>query len=221
MKSLQTLLHGPVGVSAARAERAPHTGPSALDISIVDSVFDKLRVLFPVAAPRAEDEPLHKSEWLKTLAAQGITGIEQVQFGLNRARREVGDRQFWPTPRQFAAWCQPAAADYGLPALELAFAEAKRHYHRPDRHVWSHDVVRLATRETGSWLFSTGIEKDVLATFERNYKLLCRKFAAGELVDVVLPKAIPAKVSRPTPAHEAKAIISNLRKNFGLGADHE
>ncbi|MFB2628044.1 replication protein P, partial [Shewanella xiamenensis] len=90
------------------------------------------------------DEPMHKAEWLKTLAVQGIRSREQVQLGINRARREQGDRQFWPTPRQFSLWCQPTACDLGLPAVDAAYAEAKRHYHRPDRHEWSHDVVRLA-----------------------------------------------------------------------------
>ncbi|MCS6236162.1 replication protein P [Shewanella baltica] len=213
MKSLQTLIRQPLVGQGARVAQPE---PTAMDMAIVDSVFSKLRVLFPVSAPRPEDEATHKGEWLKTLAAQGIASREQVQAGLNRARREQGDRQFWPTPRQFALWCQPTACDLGLPKLEAAFKEATRHYHHPDKHTWSHDVVRLAVRETGSWMFATGLEKDVLMTFERNYKVLCRRFSRGELTDVELPKALPETVTRPTEAAKAKSIIANLRANLGL-----
>lgn len=214
MKSLQSIIRAtPVVAGSAGFQSAT---PSAMDMAIVDSVFSKLRVLFPVGAPRLEDEPMHKAEWLKTLAVQGIRSREQVQLGINRARREQGDRQFWPTPRQFALWCQPTACDLGLPTLEAAFKEATRHYHHPDKHTWSHDVVRLAVRETGSWMFATGLEKDVLMTFERNYKVLCRRFSRGELTDIELPKALPETVTRPTEAAKAKSIIANLRANLGL-----
>lgn len=220
MKSLQSIIRA-TPVVADSAGFQPAT-PSAMDMAIVDSVFSKLRVLFPVGAPRLEDEPMHKAEWLKTLAVQGIRSREQVQLGINRARREQGDRQFWPTPRQFALWCQPTACDLGLPAVDAAYTEAKRHYHRPDRHVWSHDLVRLAVRETGSWLFATGMEVDVRATFERNYKVLCRRFASGESFEGEIPKALPVAVSVPVRADKAKSIISNLRKDLGLkGANDE
>jgi hypothetical protein len=175
-----------------------------------------LRVLFPVGAPKSEDEVVHKSEWLKTLAMQGVRSKEQVQMGLNRARREQGDRQFWPTPRQFALWCQPTAYDYGLPDLDSAYREAKRHYHNLERHEWSHDVVGLAVRECGSWLFATGIEKDVLIMFTRQYQILCRKYGKGELVDVELPKALPTRATRRIEPAEGKALVAKFRRQLGL-----
>jgi hypothetical protein len=214
MKSIQTLINSTqVGLPAN--ERVSKQ-PSAMDMAIVDSVFAKLRVLFPVGAPKSEDEVVHKSEWLKTLAMQGVRSKEQVQMGLNRARREQGDRQFWPTPRQFALWCQPTACDYGLPDLDSAYREAKRHYHNLERHEWSHDVVGLAVRECGSWLFATGIEKDVLTMFTRQYQILCRKYGKGELVDVELPKALPTRANRRIEPAEGKALVAKFRRQLGL-----
>jgi hypothetical protein len=214
MKSIQTLINSTqVGLPAN--ERVSKQ-PSAMDMAIVDSVFAKLRVLFPVGAPKSEDEVVHKSEWLKTLAMQGVRSKEQVQMGLNRARREQGDRQFWPTPRQFALWCQPTAYDYGLPDLDSAYREAKRHYHNLERHEWSHDVVGLAVRECGSWLFATGIEKDVLIMFTRQYQILCRKYGKGELVDVELPKALPTRATRRIEPAEGKALVAKFRRQLGL-----
>ncbi|PKG79865.1 replication protein P [Shewanella sp. Actino-trap-3] len=214
MKSIQTLINSTqVGLPAN--ERVSKQ-PSAMDMAIVDSVFAKLRVLFPVGAPKSEDEVVHKSEWLKTLAMQDVRSKEQVQMGLNRARREQGDRQFWPTPRQFALWCQPTAYDYGLPDLDSAYREAKRHYHNLAGHKWSHDVVGLAVRECGSWLFATGLDKDVLTMFTRQYQILCRKYGKGELVDVELPKALPTRATRRIEPAEGKALVAKFRRQLGL-----
>ncbi|WP_434939166.1 replication protein P [Shewanella sp. HL-SH8] len=219
MKSIQSVINANrVGVPVN--ERASNQ-PSAMDMAIVDSVFIKLRVLFPVGAPKDVDEKIHKAEWLKTLALQGVRSTEQVQMGLNRARREQGDRQFWPTPRQFALWCQPTACDYGLPDVDSAYREAKKHYHRLTKHKWSHDVVGLAVRECGTWLFATGIEKDVLTMFTRQYEILCRKFAKGELVDVELPKALPTRATRRIEPAEGKAFVARFRRQLGLGSAND
>ncbi|MGR3970220.1 replication protein P, partial [Shewanella sp. 1180_01] len=51
MKSLQTLIRQPL-VGQGRVSQPE---PTAMDMAIVDSVFSKLRVLFPVSAPRPED----------------------------------------------------------------------------------------------------------------------------------------------------------------------
>lgn len=214
MKSIQSVINSTqVGMpNAGRANKQP----SSMDMAIVDSVFAKLRVLFPVGAPRPEDEAVHKSEWLKTLALQEVRTTEQVQMGLNRARREQGDRQFWPTPRQFALWCQPTACDFGLPDLDSAYREAKKHYHNLAGHKWSHDVVGLATRECGTWLFATGIEKDVLTMFTRQYEIMCRKYVRGELIDVELPKALPTRATRRIEPAEGKALVAKFRKELGL-----
>lgn len=214
MKSIQSVINSTqVGMpNAGRANKQP----SSMDMAIVDSVFAKLRVLFPVGAPKTDDEAMHKGEWLKTLALQEVRTTEQVQMGLNRARREQGDRQFWPTPRQFALWCQPTACDYGLPDLDSAYREAKKHYHNLAGHKWSHDVVGLAVRECGTWLFATGIEKDVLTMFTRQYEIMCRKFAKGELVDVELPKALPTRATRRIEPAEGKALVAKFRRQLGL-----
>jgi hypothetical protein len=214
MKSIQAVINA-TQVGMPMADRGAKQ-LSAMDVAIVDSVFAKLRVLFPVGAPKPEAEAVHKSEWLKTLAAQGIGSRDQVQMGLNRARREQGDRQFWPTPRQFALWCLPTACDYGLPDLDSAYREAKRYYHNSERHKWSHDVVGLAVRECGSWLFATGIEKDVLAMFTRQYQIMCRKFGNGELLDVELPKALSTRATRRIEPAEGKALLAKFRRDLGL-----
>ncbi len=213
-QSLQQILNTrPVVGGDRQAKRAE---PTMADRAIVDSIFVKLKILFPVGAPKSADEGVYKSEWLKTLAAQGVRTREQVQYGLNRARQEVDARKFWPTPRQFCAWCRPSANDAGMPELDAAYREALSHYHRPEKHQWSHFVVRLAVRETGSWLFARGMEKEVFEVFSHNYTQLVRRYVAGEDFDIKLPKALPESVSVPTSRSKARKILADLRSQLGL-----
>lgn len=214
-KSMQKILNNSRVIGGGDADQ-PRPTLSDMDIAIVDSVFEKLRILFPVGAPKDDAIAVYKAEWLKTMSAQGVRSREQVQYGLNRARKEVGDRQFWPTPRQFCSWCVPSANDSGLPELEIAFREALKHYRDSARHQWSHELVWLAYRETGFWLFSRGSQKEVLEVFTRNYSALMRRYLAGEMFDVELPKALPQGGSIPTPPDRAKAKIGSLRRELGL-----
>ncbi|MCG9697445.1 replication protein P [Shewanella sp. Isolate11] len=214
-RSMQTILNGS-RVIGAREQVKSERQLSEMDVAIVDSIFQKLRILFPINAPKADAEAEHKAEWVKTLAAQGVNSVKQVQYGIDRARREVGDRQFWPTPRQFCAWCVPTATDSGLPDTETAFREALRHYHEPARHQWSHELVWLAVRETTTWLFRHGKEREVIDAFSRHYAILVRRYVSGEQFDIELPRALPQGGSIPTPPDRAKKKISNLRRSFGL-----
>lgn len=214
-KSMQTILNSARVIGCGEPVNDTRR-PSDMDVAIVDSVFEKLRILFPIGAPKDDAVAVYKAEWLKTMAVQGVRSRDQVQYGLNRARREVGDRQFWPTPRQFCSWCVPSANDSGLPELETAFREALKHYRDAARHQWSHELVWLAYRETGFWLFSRGSQKEVLEVFTRNYSALMRRYLAGEMFDVELPKALPQGGSIPTPPERAKQKIVDLRRSFGL-----
>ncbi len=69
-----------------------------------------------------------------TMAVQGVVNQEQVQYGLMRARREQGDRQFWPSPLQFCRWCNPQPEDLNVPSVQNAYREAVQFYRRGSRH---------------------------------------------------------------------------------------
>lgn len=189
---------------------------SEMDGKIVDSVFDKLKILFPIGSPKPEQEAGFKAEWLKTLMAQQIASVEQVQRGLMRARCERdGKRQFWPSPLQFCHWCRTAPDDMGLPSADEAYREAMRHYSHVAKHKWSHPIVRLALREAGGgWLFSHSSADDSFKIFERCYSVLVARYVAGEEIDFTVPKALPSRVSIPTPADKARQHIMNLRKQI-------
>ncbi len=184
---------------------------------LIDSVFAKLSILFPVNKPKESELGYFKAEWVKTLAENGVSTVAQVQAGLSRARKDCGDRQFWPSPLQFAKWCKLSAVDAGLPSDENAFREAIKNYHRSANHAWSHEIVFQAMKETGSWLFSHGKEKEVREVFLRNYSVLVKRVCEGEQLDIAIPKALPESVSVPTPAEQAKANILELRQRFNLG----
>ncbi|MCL1124133.1 replication protein P [Shewanella surugensis] len=174
---------------------------------LVNSVFAKLQILFPVAGPKADQVGVHKVEWLKTFAVQKVNSEQLVQIGLNRARSEQGERIFWPSPRQFCSWCFSDNSD-GLPRFDKAFREALKYY-RPDikhKHKWSHVVVRLAVEETGQWLFARGTEQAVRDAFERHLMIYSRRFKAGEDL------AAPIHEALPMPGKASNDYMKNKRK---------
>lgn len=199
-------------------QRHANGQPTQNDKAVVDSIFAKLKVLFPAGAPKADMEGEHKREWLKTLAVQRIVTMAQIQAGLNRARQEQG--VFWPSPRLFCQWCKASEAEQmGLPNVDDAFREALRFHRSADRHVWSHDLVRLALRGSGgSWLFADSNENDAFKIFENNYTRLMRLYLNGDLGDneLDLPRALPARVSVRTPCTKALENIANARRKYGL-----
>lgn len=199
-----------------QARQAPNV--TEFDGKVIDSAFDKLKILFPVGAPKAEQEAGIKAEWIKTLAAQRIDNLDLVQRGINRARCERdGKRLFWPSPLQFCHWCRASLDDMGLPSVRQAYDEAMRNYRDVERHKWSHPVVRLALRESGGkWLFASATADESFNVFERNYTMLIRRYAAGDEIDFNLPKALPETVYRPTGQQQSRENISNLREKFGL-----
>ncbi len=216
MVSLQSLVANAksnvIGVDSIAQRQIPE-----LAEQIINSAFEKLSVLFPVGKPKPEQLALVKSEWVKTLAANQVSTVEQIQTGLNRARLDCGDRQFWPSPLQFAKWCKASPESIGLPSDESAYREALKHYHHADKYSWSHQIVYLAVRETSTWVFSNAKEREVREVFFRNYSVLVKRFMAGENLDFSIPKALPSSVSIPTKPAAALNFIAEIKSKYRFG----
>ena len=157
---------------------------------LIDVLFERLRVLFPAAAPEQSVIGSHKTEWLKTLAFHKVLSSPAIQTGLMRARADI-DRKFWPSPLQFANWCKGSPEDHNLPSCDAAFREAVRNYRDRKTHNWSHALVYSALQQVGSWAFSQASEKELRAQFEHAYTQLVRRFMSGQPIDIELPKALP------------------------------
>lgn len=159
---------------------------------LVDALFERLTVLFPAGSPTHAQQAQHKAEWIKVLSLHGVLTSAAVQNGLMRARRDVGDRKFWPSPLQFVNWCRGNPEDHNMPSADDAFREAVRFYRQRKQHNWSHPVVYAAVHQVGSWAFSQSSEKELRAQFEHVYAQLVRRIIDGKPIDIDLPKALPA-----------------------------
>ncbi len=157
---------------------------------LIDVLFERLRVLFPVAAPEQSVIGPHKTEWLKVLAVHKVLESSAIQTGLMRARAGA-DRKYWPSPLQFANWCKGSPEDHNLPSFDDAFREAVRNYRARQTHNWSHSLVYAAVQQVGIWAFSQSSEKELRAQFEHAYSQLVRRFMEGQPIDIDLPKALP------------------------------
>jgi hypothetical protein len=157
---------------------------------LIDTLFSRLSVLFPAAAPATTQLGTYKSEWLKTLAIHKVLNKQSVQAGLMRARQDTS-RKYWPTPLQFATWCKGSLEDHNLPSCDDAFREAVRNYRTRKTHSWSHTLVYAAVQQVGTWAFSQSSERELRAQFEHVYTQLSRRFIEGQPIDIDLPKALP------------------------------
>lgn len=183
---------------------------------LIDALFERLTVLFPVGSPASAQVGAVKSEWLKVLAIHKVLNKHAVQAGLMRARMDA-QRKYWPSPLQFANWCKGSAEDHNVPHADDAFREAVRHYRDRKSHSWSHMLVYAAVQQVGAWAFSQSSERELRAQFEHVYAQLVRRSIDGHPIDVELPKALPkpGQTTRLAPM-DCPARLKALRL-VGLG----
>lgn len=192
MKNTANLTVANVVAMQTRQAAAPTQEPVNLAEhgKLIDSLFERLTVLFPVGSPASAQLGAVKSEWLKTLALHKVLNKQSVQAGLMRARMDT-ERKYWPSPLQFATWCKGSPEDHNLPSCDDAFREAVRNYRSRKSYNWSHSLVYAAVQQVGSWAFSQSSERELRAQFEHVYSQLVRRFIDGHPIDVELPKALP------------------------------
>jgi hypothetical protein len=184
------------GLAQLQRRAARQNVPGAVEVStadraLIDDLFEKLSMLFPIGAPVSSAAGPYKIEWLKTMAVQCVVSQEQVQYGLMRARREQGDRQFWPSPLQFCRWCNPQPEDLNIPTVQNAYREAIQNYRRGSRYCWSHPIVLVTIQAVGIWQFKNLSDKELFSQFSYNYEILMKRVMAGQPLDIVVPKALP------------------------------
>lgn len=198
MKTAQQLFHPTVQLmtqlSTHSAMQQPVHQVQPAHERLVDSVFEKLSILFPVGAPGQDKVAAVKAEWLKTMAVQGVLNTELVQQGLMRARKYVSSRQYWPSPLQFCQWCKMEwDGEHHLPELKAAYREAVSNYRSGRNYSWSHPVVYVCIKAIGIHAFKTCSDADLFKQFSYQYELQCRRVRAGEDLSTEVPKGLPDK----------------------------
>lgn len=194
MKSAQQLIQPAAELLAQTSPKAAVNSVRPEHQKLVDSVFEKLEILFPIGAPSQERTAAIKAEWLKTLAVQGVLEVALVQQGLMRARKDVSSRQYWPSPLQFCQWCKQGwDGEFDLPEVRAAYREAVSHYRSGRNHHWSHPAVFICVTAIGTRAFKTCSDSELFKLFTYHYELVCRRVRAGEELLAEMPKALPPK----------------------------
>ena len=91
---------------------------------------------------------MSKREWAGQVACLTQADIDRG-IGKLKAKIVGGERDYqWPNIPQAASLCQATPEDFGLPSLDMAWAEAEANAHHVDKHNWSHEIVRIAGKRT-------------------------------------------------------------------------
>ena len=165
---------------------------------IVDNLFKKLQIIFPAfrqAWPTQQEFDRAKREWTIGFMQAGIKNVEQLKFGLKRAR--LSGQDFVPNVGKFIGWCTPTAEELNLPSLEKAFDEAcKNSYRYEINKHWSHPAIYHAWKMCSSCDLSGLPKQSAFQIFEHAYSLTIKSILKGEPLKPI-PQAIQHKKDSP------------------------
>jgi len=153
-----------------------------------------------------------KRLWLDSLAAHGAGTI------LLGARRCIETSEYLPTLARMLECCQQARLHaQGMPDAHAAYREACLAPEPKHAQRWSHPAVFHAGRETGWFLLATTGEARAFPVFERHYRAVCERIAAGELLELPAPPAAAATAGLAAPsAEEQRAQLAKLLEQTGM-----
>ena len=161
--------------------------------------------------PTFEDEKARQL-WLHDLRRAKLSDLD-VRRGLDKCAEE----EWPPSSGEFVKFCRPELADYGVPAFEDAYLEARSRWSGP-RHLrepgqWSHDLVMFAAAsvvwsEDGHGL---GPDRETRPQFRHAWDILVRRLFAGEPLEDAVPLALPPEIRRCTREVAARGIASVRR----------
>lgn len=160
-------------------------------VEFVNELFRELQATFPAwrqAWPDNNALDAAKRAYIKAFMESGINTIEQVRFGMQRARKSGSP---WvPAPGVFISWCQPSPEMLGIPSREAAFREALANAH-PSRfgttREWSHPAVRHAALQCEIDNLASQRSDFARRVFDRAYDITVRTIMDGEpLTDIAI-----------------------------------
>lgn len=175
-------------------------------------VRPKVRFEWPATDTQAgkDSDAYQRRLWALAFAKAGIRNPEQINAGLEALACSADDRV--PTAGQFINLCRPKPGDYGLPALEQAFADAIMHAHPSCRELpWKHPAIKHAAELCGMHILIRLDDRDAKQRFAEYYTRTVEFVAAGgELAPLPLleHKAEPA----PRDVAAGKGFIDKMRQ---------
>lgn len=140
----------------------------------------------------------------------GLRDATLIENGLKKFRLSA-ENVYFPTVGQFINLCMKT----DLPDLELAYKEACKNSHFASDKQWTHDVIRYAARETGSFILSNQPRNVSFKAFEYNYQIATRKFLNNEL-ETDFKKAITESPACKGKSSCAQSALNEIKKSLGM-----
>lgn len=188
--------------------------PTAAHVDAINQLFTELELAyhnqFRRAFPDAQRLTMAKQLWLHSLCDL------PPQRLLAGGRRAIRLSEFLPSLHSLRRYCEPTAAELGVPELRAAYVEACRAPSPKQGFKWSHPIVYHAGRSS-DWHFLAGTPESIaFPVFKRNYELLLQRLLNGDNLDVPVPKALPESIEQPLSREERKARLRELREQLKI-----
>ena len=191
MKNINSLLPSttPPNTSVS-ADTKTSTSAQEGSANVVNELFNQLmmiktgwRAMFPsITEPEQRKKAMGKLkvQFMKGLVENKITTIEQIEFGLIKARADPNP--FFPSVGEFVTWCTPSHKDFGLPTPAEAWREASTYSHMVTQREWKVPAVYEAGRRSPFYGIRDGQigEKQFCAYYET----VCKEVMAGAVFAV-------------------------------------
>jgi hypothetical protein len=140
---------------------------------------------------------------------------ETIMFA---AEQVVKQQKFLPNVHDVVEACNSSAHKLlGMPDAHSAYIEACRAPSPKKEYTWTHPAVYYAGRSSDWFFLANSVEAKAFPVFARNYALLIERVAAGESIEIDLPKALPEHIEKPIKREDLQEKMKQLLKDSGLG----
>lgn len=182
----------------------------------INQVFELFRFnyhnQFLKAFPDHDTVIMAKQLWARLLVEYPA---DTIMFA---AEQVVKKQKFLPNVHDVVEACQTSAHQLlGMPDVHSAYIEACRAPSPKKAYQWTHPAVYYAGRASDWFFLANTVEAKAFPVFERNYLLLVEKVAAGENMEIDLPKALPDHIAKPLERKDLQDKMKQLLKDSGLG----
>lgn len=137
-----------------------------------------------------------------------LKDMNLIESGLKKFRLS-SDNTYFPTVGQFIALC----VEGDLPDIQSAYKEACEKSHFSSDKDWSHDVIRFAAKETGSFVLSNQPRSVSFKLFEHNYEIAKQKFSKN-ILNTEFRKSITDNHNYTGPTPVGLSALDEIKKTL-------
>ncbi len=188
MKKISDVIVSPVELYQRREEKNLNRECDEKTADVINGLFVFFESVCRGFAKQFPDQRklnIEKVNWLKSFMDVGINTIEQIEYGMRRARLESPINV--PRIKDFIEWCSPTPEELGYPSHMIAFPHSTRmnaefsQYKYPEEKVDT--IIRHVIKQIGSFAYRHMSEVNAKKAFEAYYTIAVREAIKGNLAE--------------------------------------